>query len=174
MSATFSRRAALATLAGGALFAPTLLRAATPTDWRAHFDSIPLGAIHVSTQERQLTWWSPNGQFSKVMPTAVPRSEDLTRRGRTEIVRKRVAPSWAPTPDMLAKNPNIRPTPGGSPDNPLGSHALYFDWTYYAIHGTNDPSSVGTAASSGCFRLHKQDIEFLYYTVQVGTPVRVT
>ena len=154
--------------------APSILRAAPNADWSAHFTDISRGGLHVTTHGREVTWWAPGGGYSRVMPTAVPRSEDLTRRGRTEIVRKRVAPSWHPTPDMLAKNPNIRPTPGGAPDNPLGSHALYFDWTYYAIHGTNDPSSVGTAASSGCFRLHKDDIEFLYYTVQVGTPVVVT
>lgn len=170
----FSRRAALATLAGGALMMPSLTRAATVADWRGQFSDISRGGLHVSTDARELTWWAPGGGFSRVMPTAVPRSEELTRRGSSEIVRKRVAPSWAPTPDMLAKDPSIQPTPGGAPNNPLGSHALYFDWTYYAIHGTNNPSSVGTAASSGCFRLLADDIEFLYYTVQVGTPVIVT
>lgn len=173
-SSTLSRRAALATLAAGALMMPSITRAATTPDWTGLFTDISRGGLLVSTDERTVTWWAPGGGFSRVMPTAIPRSEELTRRGSSEIVRKRVAPSWAPTPDMLAKDPSIRPTPGGAPDNPLGSHALYFDWTYYAIHGTNNPSSVGTAASSGCFRLHAEDIELLYYTVQVGTPVVVT
>lgn len=170
----FSRRAALATLAGGALMVPSITRAATVADWTPYFPNITRGGLHFSTDARQLTWWAPGGTISRVMTSAVPRSEDLTRRGSTEIVRKQRNPNWSPTPDMLAKNPDIRPTPGGAPDNPLGSYALYFDWTYYAVHGTNNPDSVGTAASSGCFRLAAEDIEFLYYTVQVGTPVVVS
>ncbi|WP_316015982.1 L,D-transpeptidase [Roseobacter sp. HKCCA0434] len=170
----FSRRAALMTLVGGALAAPSIARASTGPDWRPYFSNIDRGGLHVATNARLLTWWSPGAMHSKVMMTAVPRTEELTRRGETEIVRKAAAPSWAPTPDMLARDPNIQPTPGGSPNNPLGSHALYFDWTYYAIHGTNKPNSVGTAASSGCFRLHAADIEHLYYSVDVGTPVVVS
>ena len=153
---------------------PSLTRAATVADWRPHFSDISRGGLYFSTDARELTWWAPGGTISRTMASAIPRSEELTRRGSTEIVRKAQNPSWTPTPDMLAKNPNIRATPGGAPDNPLGAYALYFDWTYYAVHGTNSPDSVGTAASSGCFRLAAQDIESLYYTVQVGTPVLVS
>ncbi|QPH55503.1 L,D-transpeptidase [Pontivivens ytuae] len=169
---SLNRRHFLAALGAATIALPA--RAATPPDWKPFFPNISRGGIHVSTAAREVTWWSPGGQFARVMPTAVPRSEDLTRRGRTEIVRKRARPDWTPTPDMLRRNPDLKPTPGGAPDNPLGSHALYFDWTYYAIHGTNDPSSVGTAASSGCFRLRADDITFLFFTVPVGTPVLVS
>ncbi|RED18727.1 L,D-transpeptidase [Pontivivens insulae] len=172
----FSRRSLLQGLAAGTatLAAPSIVLANSGPDWKPYFDRIDQGGLHVSTTERKVTYWTPGGHFHRRMPTAIPRTEELTRRGRTEIVRKRAAPSWNPTPDMLRRDPNLQGTPGGHPDNPLGSHALYFDWTYYAIHGTNDPSSVGEAASSGCFRLHAEDIAFLYFTVPVGTPVLVT
>lgn len=59
------------------------------------------------------------------------------------------------------------------PSNPLGKFALDLGWTAIAIHGTNDPDSVGRRASGGCFRLLPADIATLFEMVPVGTPVRV-
>jgi lipoprotein-anchoring transpeptidase ErfK/SrfK len=66
--------------------------------------------------------------------------------------------------------------PGG-PENPLGARALYlfangYD-TLYRIHGTNEPSSIGKAMSSGCIRMLNEDAVDLFDRVHVGSPVKV-
>lgn len=58
-------------------------------------------------------------------------------------------------------------------DNPLGSRWMGLSLKGYGIHGTNVQSSVGKAASHGCFRMRKQDVEELYTLVQVGDTVTV-
>ena len=65
-------------------------------------------------------------------------SEELTRRGRTKVVRKIEGPDWRPTPSMLQRNPEWPAYVPPGPENPLGTHALYLSWTYYRIHGTHD------------------------------------
>jgi lipoprotein-anchoring transpeptidase ErfK/SrfK len=57
--------------------------------------------------------------------------------------------------------------------NPLGAKALYLGKTLYRIHGTNDPRSIGKAASSGCFRMLNGHIVDLAGRVSIGTPVTV-
>jgi lipoprotein-anchoring transpeptidase ErfK/SrfK len=64
--------------------------------------------------------------------------------------------------------------PGGSPRNPMGAAALTLNRGEYAIHGTNNPASIGTYASYGCIRMHNRDIVDLFERVSVGTPVVVT
>jgi lipoprotein-anchoring transpeptidase ErfK/SrfK len=61
----------------------------------------------------------------------------------------------------------------GGPGNPLGARALYLGNTLYRIHGTNQPSTIGTFVSSGCIRLTNDDIEDLYGRVKVGNRVVV-
>ena len=69
-----------------------------------------------------------------------------------------------------------RGLPGGI-NNPLGARALYLyrgnQDTYFRLHGTNDPETIGTKVSSGCIRLFNQDIVDLYNRVPVGAPVVV-
>jgi lipoprotein-anchoring transpeptidase ErfK/SrfK len=54
----------------------------------------------------------------------------------------------------------------------LGTHRLNLG-NGYALHGTNDPASIGHAVSHGCVRLRNEDIDRLYETVPVGTPVYI-
>jgi hypothetical protein len=61
----------------------------------------------------------------------------------------------------------------GGESNPLGARALYLGKTLYRIHGTNQPSTIGSFVSSGCIRLTNEDISDLYGRVQVGTRVVV-
>jgi lipoprotein-anchoring transpeptidase ErfK/SrfK len=61
----------------------------------------------------------------------------------------------------------------GGESNPLGARALYIGQTLYRIHGTNQPSTIGTFVSSGCIRLVNADIEDLYERVKVGTKIVV-
>ncbi|MFL6822377.1 MAG: L,D-transpeptidase, partial [Xanthobacteraceae bacterium] len=61
----------------------------------------------------------------------------------------------------------------GGETNPLGARALYLGKTIYRIHGTNQPSTIGTFVSSGCIRLTNEDVMDLYTRVKVGTRVVV-
>ncbi|MDQ6831193.1 MAG: L,D-transpeptidase, partial [Gemmatimonadota bacterium] len=55
-------------------------------------------------------------------------------------------------------------------DGVLGTHRLDLG-DGYGLHGTNEPNSIGRAASHGCVRLRNEDIAYLYTMVAVGTPV---
>ncbi len=74
---------------------------------------------------------------------------------------------------MSAENPDLPRTVPAGPDNPMGRFALYLHWQYFAIHGTNDPITVGRATTSGCFRLLPGHIAWLYEHARVGTEVAV-
>ena len=141
-------------------------------DWRGYFDNTRNGAILVDITSRALHYWSEDQSIYRLYPTSVPLSDDLTRRGRTEVVQKVVNPSWRPTPSMLERNPDW-PTvvEGGAPDNPLGTRALYLSWTYYRIHGTHDTRKIGRRSSNGCIGLYNEHIEELFGMAKVGTQV---
>jgi lipoprotein-anchoring transpeptidase ErfK/SrfK len=55
----------------------------------------------------------------------------------------------------------------------MGARALYIGGTVYRIHGTNQPQTIGSAVSSGCFRLTNKEVIDLYERVQVGAKVIV-
>lgn len=101
--------------------------------------------------------------------------------GGATIARKAEWPSWRPTDDMIARDPDryakyADGVPGG-PGNPLGSRALYLYRdgvdTYYRIHGTDAPHTIGSYVSNGCIRLTNDHIEHLYERVMVGATVKV-
>ncbi len=141
-------------------------------DWQDYFDNTRNGAILVDLTSRALHFWSEDQSIYKLYPSSVPLSEDLTRRGRTEVVQKVVAPSWRPTPAMRERNPEWpEVVEGGSPDNPLGTHALYLSWTYYRIHGTHDTRKIGRRSSNGCVGLYNEHIQELFALTKVGTQV---
>src|SRR4029079_12058424 len=84
-------------------------------------------------------------------------------------------PAWSP-PDMIKReNPRIPDViPSGSPANPMGEAAITLSGGgQYAIHGTNNPGSVGRFVSHGCFRMYNNDVMDLYNRVSWGTPVVV-
>lgn len=138
--------------------------------WEPYFDNLKKGAILVDITSRALHYWSEEGDY-KLYPSSVPLTEDLTRRGRTKIVRKVVGPSWRPTPSMLKRNPEWPAFVGPGPDNPLGTHALYLSWTYYRIHGTHDTRKIGRRSSNGCIGLYNEHIAELFEVAEVGTQV---
>ena len=69
-------------------------------DWRPYFKNLRNGAILSDISSRALHFWSEDEAVYKLYPTSVPMTDDLTRKGRTEVVRKVVGPSWRPTPEM--------------------------------------------------------------------------
>lgn len=142
-------------------------------DWRAHFDSLGKGAIVADLNSRALHWWSADGSDYRLFPTSVPISDELTKRGYTEVVRKRVGPDWTPTADMRRRDPDLPSYMPPGPDNPLGTHAMYLGWPAYLIHGTHDTRKIGRPSSSGCVGLYNEHVAELFAVVQVGTRVRL-
>jgi len=104
--------------------------------------------------------------------------------GTATIAVKKEWPTWRPTQEMIERSPrtyskfadNDYVQPGG-PDNPLGARALYLFQngvdTYFRIHGTIQPESIGQSASNGCIRMLNEHVTDLYERVPVGTVVTV-
>jgi lipoprotein-anchoring transpeptidase ErfK/SrfK len=131
------------------------------------------GQIIVSFSDRRLYFIDKPGEAVSY-PIAVPREEDRWE-GVTTISDKKVNPPWTPTQAMLAENPRLPPwVPGGHPMNPLGVRALYLGSSFYRIHGTDSPWTIGTAASKGCIRLYNRDMLDLYPRVELDALVVVT
>jgi lipoprotein-anchoring transpeptidase ErfK/SrfK len=137
------------------------------------------GSIVVNVPERRLYLIEGGGRALRYA-VGVGREEALNFRGSAVIGRKEKWPRWTPTASMIAAIPRYRPYAGGMAGglgNPLGARALYLYRdgrdTYFRLHGTNEPQSIGQPVSSGCIRLFNQDIIDLYNRVPVGTHVTV-
>ena len=129
------------------------------------------GTIIVSTAERHLYLVQGNGRAIRY-GIGVGR-EGFQWQGLLSITRKAEWPDWTPPPEMIARQPYLPRFMAGGPGNPLGARAMYLGATVYRIHGTNRPDTIGTAVSSGCFRLVNADVTDLYERVPVGTKVIV-
>ena len=141
-------------------------------DWQDHFPSLENDAILAVIDDRVLHYWGEDG-FYRIYPTSVPLSDEMTRRGRTEVVLKRPEPDWRPTPSMIERNPDLPRYVGPGPENPLGVRALNLGWRYYLIHGTNDIRKIGRQSSSGCIGLFNEHIVEVFERAKVGTQVRL-
>ncbi len=140
--------------------------------WQNYFSNIKNGAILADITSRALHFWSEDQSIYRLYPCSVPLSEELTRKGNTTVVQKVVAPSWRPTPSMKLRNPEWPDVvEGGSPDNPMGTHALYLGWTYFRIHGTHDTRKIGRRSSNGCIGLYNEHIQDLFGLSKIGTQV---
>jgi lipoprotein-anchoring transpeptidase ErfK/SrfK len=131
----------------------------------------PPGTIIVSTSERHMYLVQPGGRAIRY-GIGVGR-EGFQWQGLLNITRKAEWPDWTPPPEMIARQPYLPRFMAGGPGNPLGARAMYLGTTVYRIHGTNRPDTIGTAVSSGCFRLVNADVTDLYDRVPVGTKVIV-
>jgi lipoprotein-anchoring transpeptidase ErfK/SrfK len=137
------------------------------------------GSIVVNVPERRLYLVLAGGRALRY-GVGVGRTEGMNFRGTAVIGRKEKWPRWTPTSNMMAAMPRYKPYAGGvtgGPDNPLGPRALYLYRdgrdTFFRLHGTTEPETIGQAVSSGCIRLFNQDIIDLYNRVPLGTHVTV-
>ena len=137
------------------------------------------GTIVVDVESRRLYLVAENGSATRYA-VGVGREEALNFRGSAVIGRKSEWPTWTPTGSMIERIPKYARYAGGMPGgigNPLGARALYLyrdgQDTYFRIHGTNEPDSIGKAVSSGCIRMLNQDVIDLYTRVPIGAPVIV-
>jgi lipoprotein-anchoring transpeptidase ErfK/SrfK len=131
----------------------------------------PPGTIIIQTSERFLYVVQPNGRAIRY-GIGVGR-DGFQWQGLLRITRKQEWPDWTPPPEMIDRQPYLPRFMAGGPGNPMGARALYLGATVYRIHGTNQPQTIGSAVSSGCFRLVNGDVIDLYERIPVGTKVIV-
>lgn len=139
----------------------------------------PAGTIIVDQKARFLYYVLPEGKAVRYAVGVGPASRSF--QGTATIAYKRAWPRWTPTANMIKRNPEhygrFRNGVEGGPNNPMGARALYIHKngqdTYYRIHGTNVPSSIGKAVSAGCIRLLAHDIIDLHDRVRPGARVIV-
>ncbi|MBB5752144.1 L,D-transpeptidase [Prosthecomicrobium pneumaticum] len=129
------------------------------------------GTIVVDTAAKFLYLVGPDGTARRY-GVGVGR-EGFSWSGSETVSRKAEWPVWVPPAEMRARKPELPVRMEGGPDNPLGARALYLGDTLYRIHGTNEPWTIGKAASSGCIRMRNEDVVDLYERVAVGTRVVV-
>jgi lipoprotein-anchoring transpeptidase ErfK/SrfK len=136
------------------------------------FRGYPIGSIVVRTNERRLYYVAGPGMAWRY-PVGVGRAGKAWS-GRASVYSKQINPAWAPPPDVRRDSPHLpRVIPGGAPNNPLGVAVLALDYGSYAIHGTNNPGSVGRFVSYGCIRMYNHDVMELYRVAGLGTQVYV-
>ena len=131
----------------------------------------PTGTIIIDTSNTYLYLVYENGKAMRY-GIGVGR-EGFTWAGSERISKMAEWPDWHPPNEMIGREPYLPRFMAGGEGNPLGARALYLGKSLYRIHGTNQPSTIGTFVSSGCIRLTNADIADLYSRVQVGSRVVV-
>ena len=137
------------------------------------------GTVVVDAQARYLYLVLESGTLAMRYGVGVGR-QGFVWSGEAVVGMKRRWPRWVPPEEMVYRDAKAamwaNGMPGG-PENPLGARALYLhsngEDTMFRIHGTNDPSSIGKAMSSGCIRMLNEDVADLFLRVPVGTQVIV-
>jgi L,D-transpeptidase ErfK/SrfK len=134
--------------------------------------------IVLNMPELHLYYFSPDGRYVYVFPVAMGRPNWRTPTMATKITSKETDPIWYVPKSvhdymLEAHDLDLPPVVLPGEKNPLGKYALYLAKPGYLIHGTNEPTSVGTFASSGCMRLSSTAIQLLYEETPIGTPVYI-
>jgi lipoprotein-anchoring transpeptidase ErfK/SrfK len=153
-----------------ALLAPAAASAREIVRFNGNYSS---GTIVIKTNERRLYYVLGGGQAIRY-PVGVGR-RGMAWTGSAFIDGKYIKPGWS-APESIRKDYARLPAvvPGGSPSNPMGAAAMTLSGGgEYAIHGTNNPGSVGGFVSHGCIRMYNADIMDLYNRSSYGTPVVV-
>lgn len=118
--------------------------------------------VIISIPDRRLALLQ-DGELVKIYPVAVGAEDTPSPDGEFTIINHAVDPSYWHEGKEVAPGKN----------NPLGTRWMGLNLKGYGIHGTNLQSSVGKAASHGCFRMKKRDVEELYSRVRVGDKVSI-
>lgn len=188
-----NRRSFVFALAGLAMATPALAQSRynftageiTPNRYRGRrivaFNSPERpGTIIIRTDQRSLYQVLPDGEAIRY-GVGVGR-QGFEWAGVARIGRKAIWPAWRPPREMIERElvqygRQLPQVMAGGPENPLGARALYLHQggrdTLYRIHGTNDPSSIGRAMSSGCIRMLNSEVIELYENTPIGTKVIV-
>jgi len=120
--------------------------------------------VVINLPSRMLELYSGN-TLIKEYSVAVGKPSTQTPLGEFSIYDKEVNPTWISPHDGVEVE--------SGPNNPLGYRWMEF-FPLYGVHGTNVPSSIGQAASNGCIRMKEDDVEELFDTLPMGTPIKIT
>jgi hypothetical protein len=118
--------------------------------------------IVVSLEDRKLALVE-DGQVKKVYSVAVGKPSTPSPTGTFTIERRVMNPTYHHS------GKTVLPGPG----NPVGTRWMGLSIRGYGIHGTNEPHSIGKAASHGCIRMARADLEEFYTLVAVGDTVEM-
>ena len=136
------------------------------------------GTMIINTQEKAL--YFVIGRETAIRYGVAVGRQGFDWAGIAHVGRKVEWPDWTPPAAMIKRRPELAKWAGGmpgGPENPLGARAMYLFTkagdTGFRIHGTNEPDSIGNAASSGCIRMLNEEVEELYDSVRIGTKVIV-
>jgi len=143
------------------------------------FSGYERGTIVIDTKARYL-YLVETSSTARRYAIAVGR-EGMEFKGTAKVGDKQEWPRWIPTRDMQKREPQkygqYKDGMNGGPDNPLGARAIYLyqgrNDTHIRIHGTNQPQTIGTNSSNGCFRMVNDHVIDLYNRVRMGTEVVV-
>jgi lipoprotein-anchoring transpeptidase ErfK/SrfK len=135
-----------------------------------HGNFVP-NSIVINTAGRKL-YYILSATEAYEYPISVGR-QGFSWTGTEVISRKQEWPDWHPPKEMIARDARLPDKMTGGLKNPLGALALYLGNTLYRIHGTNDPKTIGQAASSGCFRMMNEHVLHLASIANIGTAVTV-
>ncbi len=125
-------------------------------------EDVPRRVLVISVPDRKLAL-TEDGRVLKVYSVAVGAAVTPSPFGSMKLVNKVMNPTWYYHGKVVA--------PGKS--NPLGDRWMGLSENGYGIHGTNVPNSIGKAASHGCIRMGKHDVEELFSLVKVGDTVEI-
>ena len=131
----------------------------------------PAGTILVNSRTHMLYYVLGHGKA--VQYRVATAKQGFEWQGSHKVSAKVKWPDWRPPDQMRQRRPELPEFMAGGPENPLGARAIYLGASIYRIHGTNEPSSIGKAASSGCIRMLNADVEELYRNVKIGATVIV-
>jgi lipoprotein-anchoring transpeptidase ErfK/SrfK len=129
------------------------------------------GSVVIDTAGRKL-YYTLSQSSAYVYPIAVGK-QGFAWSGVERVSRVEDWPEWIPPKEMHQRKPGLPLRMAGGLNNPLGAKAIYLGNTLYRIHGTNDSGSIGSASSSGCFRMHNAHVVHLAQHVGPGTTVYV-
>lgn len=129
------------------------------------------GSIIISTKKNEL--YLVLGYGKAVMYRVATARKGFEWKGVHTVSAKTQWPDWRPPVEMRERHPELPVFMAGGPKNPLGARAMYLGSSIYRIHGTNEPKSIGKAASSGCIRMLNDDVTELYRLVKIGAEVTV-
>jgi lipoprotein-anchoring transpeptidase ErfK/SrfK len=166
-----ARALCVATLFLGVISVPHFAHARERVAFPAQIER---GSIIIRTNERKL--YLVLGDGTAIRYAVAVGKPGKQWFGEKYIDGKYVRPAWSPPAEVKRDKPQLPDLiAGGHPSNPMGERALTIaPGADYAIHGTNQPNSIGRFASYGCIRMRNADIVDLYQRVRVGTRVIVT
>lgn len=159
------RKAALLSAIAGAVLlmarASAALQTAPPIN-NYELATVDARRVVVSLSDRKLALLK-NGRIAKIYRIAVGKPSTPSPVGDFTVVNRVANPTYYHKGQVIPAGKN----------NPVGSRWMGLSVKSYGIHGTNQPNSIGKAASTGCIRMSRRDLEELFAAVEVGDPVEI-